>query len=116
LSADAVVEKRQASKQRMLEEGEEVNARGVWKRKGKEEFMYYTSSHNGWIINDRKNMEAGKDAGWMTVASTALTPDKITETWQVADTSIGAWVDAAGMKMGRSSSDSGEGTVRVHLS
>jgi hypothetical protein len=66
----------------------------VWKRKGKEEFMYYTSSHNEWYINDRKNMEAGKDAGWMTVASTALTPDKITETWQVEDGTVAPKVRA----------------------
>jgi hypothetical protein len=54
--------------------------------------MYYASSTNEWFMNERKNMEAGKAAGWMKVASTALTPDKITETWEVDDGK--AWVDA----------------------
>jgi hypothetical protein len=67
-----------------LEEGKEVNARGVWKATGKEVFMYY-ASNNEWYIIHRENMEAGKAWGWMRVASTALTPDKITEGWEVDD-------------------------------
>jgi hypothetical protein len=74
-----------------LEEGKEVNARGVWKATCKEAFMYYASSKNQWIISHRENMEAGKDEGWLCVASTALTPDKITETWKVYDGK--AWPD-----------------------
>jgi hypothetical protein len=73
-----------------LEEGKEVNARGVWKATGKEAFMYY-ASNNQWFIGTRENMEAGKAVGWMYVSSTALTPDKITETWLVGDGK--AWVD-----------------------
>jgi hypothetical protein len=76
-----------------LEEGKEVNARGVWKATGKEEFMFYASSSNEWCISDRKDMEAGEAAGWMSVASTALTPDKITEGWRVGDGKKG-WEDA----------------------
>jgi hypothetical protein len=68
-----------------LEEGKEVNARGVWKATGKEDFMFYASSPNEWFISDRETMEAGGAKGCMSVASTALTPDKITETWQVLD-------------------------------
>jgi hypothetical protein len=63
----------------------------VWKATGKEAFMYYGSS-NGWYIYDREHMEAGKAEGWVIVASTALTPVKITEGWQVSDGK--AWVDA----------------------
>jgi hypothetical protein len=66
-----------------LVEGKEVNARGVWKRTGKEHFMYYASSDKWWFISDREDMEAGKTYGWLYVDSTALTPDKITETWKV---------------------------------
>jgi hypothetical protein len=74
-----------------LEEGKEVNARGVWKATGKERFMFY-ASNNQWWTSDRESMEAGWAAGCMWVASTALTPDKITETWEVYDGK--AWVDA----------------------
>jgi hypothetical protein len=74
-----------------LEEGKEVNARGVWKATGKEVFMFYASDF-GWFISDREAMEAGEAVGWMRVASTALTPDKIIETWEVDDGK--AWVDA----------------------
>jgi hypothetical protein len=71
-----------------LEEEKEVNARGVWKATGKEMFMYY-GSNNEWWICDREHMEAGKAGGWMMVASTALTPDKITEGWQVVVSGAG---------------------------
>jgi hypothetical protein len=70
----------------LLEEGKEVNARGVLKATGREEFMFYASSINEWLISGREDMEASdrraqwEAAGWMCVASTALTPDKITET------------------------------------
>jgi hypothetical protein len=67
-----------------LVEEKEVNARGVWKATGKvlEWFMYYGSNKQWVICTGRDTMEAGEAAGWMYVASTALTPDKITETWQ----------------------------------
>jgi hypothetical protein len=74
-----------------LVEGKEVNARGVWKLTSKEEFMWYAQRQKDddkrwhWWISDRESMEAGKAEGWMNVASTALTPDKTTETWQVWD-------------------------------
>ena len=41
--------------------------------------MYY-GSNTVWVVGGRANMEAGKGAGWMRVASTALTPDQVTET------------------------------------
>jgi hypothetical protein len=73
-----------------LMEGMEVNGRGVWQAAGGEEnFMYYAKRNTPddkrwhWFVSDRKYMEAGKGAGWMKVASTALTPDQVTETWQV---------------------------------
>jgi hypothetical protein len=86
-----------------LVEGKEVNGRGVWQVAGGKGcwpwgcFMYYASSKK-WYVSNRADMEVEKCAGWMTVASTALAPDQITETWQV---SLGfkdgvdlGWVDA----------------------
>jgi hypothetical protein len=75
----------------VLVEGKEMNGRGVWQMAGGQEFfMYYGSSkgliygsYKQWWISDRARMEAGKGAGWMSVASTALTPDQVTEQWQV---------------------------------
>jgi hypothetical protein len=94
-----------------LIEGKKVNGRGVWQMVGEQElFMYYGSrpgnfirsikkwttgdraSNKKWYISDRADMEAGGDSGWMSVASTALTPDQVTETWKVHDGT--AWVDA----------------------
>jgi hypothetical protein len=75
-----------------LVEGKEVNGRGVWQMAGgKEYFLYYASKQ--WIMSHRASMEAGKASGWLSVASTALTPDQITETWQVADGN-GKWPEA----------------------
>ena len=73
-----------------LMEGKEVHGRGVWQM-GQEVFMYY-SSNKEWMISHRAAMEAGEASGWMYVASTALTPDQVTETWQVGDGT--GWPDA----------------------
>ena len=73
-----------------LMEGKEVNGRGVWQAAGGQElFMYYASTKEWWI-GGRASMEAGKASGWMNVASAALTPDQVTETWKVTP----GWVDA----------------------
>jgi hypothetical protein len=73
-----------------LVEGKEVNGRGVWQMAGMEYFMYY-SSGKAWWIGNREWMEAGKAHGWLNVASTARTPDKVTGVWEVFDA---AWLDA----------------------
>jgi hypothetical protein len=69
-----------------LVEGKCVNGRGVWTKKEEDmeqqRYLYYTKS-NKWGVGDRISMEVGEARGWMKVASTALTPDKITETWEV---------------------------------
>jgi hypothetical protein len=82
-----------------LVEGKEVNGRGVWQMTGGHEyFMYYAKRNKSddkrwhWYINDRAKMEAGKAGGFVNVASTALTPDQVTETWQVWDGT--EWPDA----------------------
>jgi hypothetical protein len=80
-----------------LMEGKEVNGRGVWQIVGGVEysphFMYFGRTKE-WIIGDREDIEAGKEAEYMYVASTALTPDQVTETWQVYDEDEDTWVDA----------------------
>jgi hypothetical protein len=85
-----------------LMEGKEVNGRGVWECKGWvwSGFMYYGTKQ--WLISDRENMEAGKDAGFMCVASTALTPEQITETWQVHP--VDTWVDVPKVRARRARS------------
>jgi hypothetical protein len=83
-----------------LVEGKEVNGRGVFQILGGEEvFMYYAKRNtpddkrwHWWISYGRENMEAGEAAGVLKVASAALTPGQVTETWQVGDGT--AWIDA----------------------
>jgi hypothetical protein len=78
-----------------LMEGKEVNGRGVWEMKGGkkwERFVYYASNKEWWVGN-RASMEAGKALGWLKVASTALAPDQVTETWEATPDNKG-WVDA----------------------
>jgi hypothetical protein len=82
-----------------LVEGKEVNGRGVWQMAGGVEyFMFYAKRDKPddkrwhWFVSGRANMEAGKAVGVMKVASSALTPDQVTETWEVSDGT--AFVDA----------------------
>jgi hypothetical protein len=65
-----------------LEEGKEVNARGVWKRKGggEEAFMYYNGG--GWLGSDREDMEAGRDQAWLYCISDAHPPIR-SKGWKV---------------------------------
>jgi Ca2+-binding EF-hand superfamily protein len=85
--------------------GKEVNGRGVWKKRqktsGGQTFIYYaqrnkeTDKRWHWWASDEESMDAGQGAGWLKCPSDALTPDKITETWQVVDPARdGAWPDA----------------------
>ena len=68
-----------------------VNGRGVWKREGKEDYLYYASSGK-WYVSDKENMLAGKATGWVhTAADTALTPDKISAEWKVYTGKRGVW-------------------------
>jgi hypothetical protein len=76
-----------------LMEGKEVNGRGVWQMAGGLEYFMYYHNNKEWFISTRANMEAGEDAGWIRVASSALTPDQVTETWQAAP-GDGKWYDA----------------------
>jgi hypothetical protein len=71
-----------------LMEEKVVNRRAVWQKQGggEERFLYY-SGDSTWHFSDREDMETGKPAGFMTIVSTALTPDqtRASEVWQVAD-------------------------------
>jgi hypothetical protein len=79
-----------------LMEGTEISWRGVWQRRaggGQESYLWFYSKTSSWWVTDRASMEARSAHGWLHVASIALSPDKITQTWKVfagADT----WVDA----------------------
>jgi hypothetical protein len=68
-----------------LVDGKEVNGRGVWQMAGGEELFMYYSNDKQWFIGDREEMEAGEDGGLIRVASTALTPYQVTETWKAYD-------------------------------
>jgi hypothetical protein len=74
---------------------EEVNRRAVWQMAGGQEFFMHYTSTKQWWLSTREHMEAGEAAGFMCVDSFALTPDQITETWQVGPTSHGGkgWLD-----------------------
>jgi hypothetical protein len=80
-----------------LMEDTEISWRGVWQRRadgGQEStYLWFYSKTSSWWVTDRASMEARSAHGWLHVASIALSPDKITQTWKVlvgADT----WVDA----------------------
>jgi hypothetical protein len=76
-----------------LMEGKEVSGRGVWQLVGGGENTMFYGSSKKWFIGLKEEMEAGElDRGWMSVKSTALTPDQTTETWQVYDGK--AWPEA----------------------
>jgi hypothetical protein len=67
-----------------LVEGKMVRGRGVWQHEGGiEYFMSYSS--RSWWISSKKTMEASKSTGWITVESSALTPDRATAQWCVID-------------------------------
>jgi hypothetical protein len=77
-----------------LMEGKEVNGRGVWQMVGRRELFMYYSSNKAWFIGNRASMKAGEAGGVMYVASSALTPDQVTETWQVGDGTAWAHIGA----------------------
>jgi hypothetical protein len=87
-----------------LMEGKVVNERAVWQlMEGASRFLYYAQRQKPgdcrwhWFISDRESMEAGEGLGFVKVASSALTPDKATETWEVGN-GIGAWYNAPKME------------------
>jgi hypothetical protein len=87
-------------------EGREVNGRGVWQMEagifssllGGETTKYLFYASDQWFIGtSKRNMDTGNAAGGAKVVDSAITPDKITGTWKVAD-DAGGWVDAAHMR------------------
>jgi hypothetical protein len=75
-----------------LMEGKVVSGRAVWQKQGggEERFLYYSSDSN-WYFSDREDMETGMPTGFMTIVSTALTPDQTrpseawNDLWEVDD-------------------------------
>jgi hypothetical protein len=71
-----------------LMEGKVLSGRAVWQKQGggQERFLYY-SSDSTWYFSDREDMETGIPTGFMTLVSTALTPDQTrpSEVWEVDD-------------------------------
>ena len=72
-----------------------VNRRPTYKLVGKERFLYYGTNGMWWISPD-----TSKDAGWWKATSKALTPDRITETWEETD-SDRKWHPVASAKVVR---------------
>jgi hypothetical protein len=78
-----------------LMEGKLVGGRCVWRRggAGSEAFLYHAND-KWWIDISKASMESGRARGRMQVTSDAMTPDAITEQWQVYDGASKTWQDA----------------------
>jgi hypothetical protein len=57
----------------------DVQGRPTYKKRGKEEYLFYTTLGN-WMVGS----DTSKTGGWWTVSSVVSTPAAIMETWQVA--------------------------------
>eukprot|EP00928_Gymnodinium_smaydae_P053743 TRINITY_DN37670_c0_g1_i1.p1 TRINITY_DN37670_c0_g1~~TRINITY_DN37670_c0_g1_i1.p1 ORF type:complete len:587 (-),score=114.41 TRINITY_DN37670_c0_g1_i1:47-1774(-) len=61
-----------------------VNGRPVYRQRASTDvFLFYASRGSKWCISDGEDMCAGRPKGWCYVVSQALTPDLITEQWEV---------------------------------
>eukprot|EP00747_Dinoflagellata_sp_TGD_P184766 gnl/TRDRNA2_/TRDRNA2_40706_c0_seq1.p1 gnl/TRDRNA2_/TRDRNA2_40706_c0~~gnl/TRDRNA2_/TRDRNA2_40706_c0_seq1.p1 ORF type:complete len:566 (+),score=104.32 gnl/TRDRNA2_/TRDRNA2_40706_c0_seq1:34-1731(+) len=61
-----------------------VNGRPVYRQQGGADmYLFYASRGCKWCISDGEDMWAGRPKGWCYVVSQALTPDQITEQWEV---------------------------------
>ena len=70
-----------------LVEGKLVNDRAVWKRVGKEAYLFHGAT-GSWFVYDKAAMEAGKASGWVcsAVAADALVPTEAAAgEWQTGD-------------------------------
>jgi hypothetical protein len=66
--------------------GKVVNGRAVWQKQGgdevwqkqggDEDWFLYNAGNSKWLVSTRENMEKGKAAGFMFLATAALTPDQ----------------------------------------
>ena len=69
-----------------------VQGRPTYKKRGAEEFLYYAAA-GYWMVGS----DTSKTIGWWKATSGAMTPDAITEAWEVYDGS--AWVDVRAAKI-----------------
>lgn len=61
-----------------------VNGRPVYRLQGGADmYLFYAMRGSKWCISDGEDMWAGRPKGWCYVVSQALTPDQITELWEV---------------------------------
>jgi hypothetical protein len=75
-------------------QAEVVQGRPTYKKRGKEEFLFY-STNGCWMVSD----DTSETKGWWLAKSGARTPGAITEAWQIHDGS--AWVDVRAAKIAR---------------
>jgi hypothetical protein len=76
-------------------EGKQVNGRGVWQAvEGADQFIYFGGT-NKWWVGQKEDVDEQKGAGWLMVASIAVTPDDITEPWKAWDDDDDTWGDAS---------------------
>jgi hypothetical protein len=60
-----------------LMEGKVANGRAVWQQQGgTTELFLYRANSSKWHVSTRKNMEKGKNTGFMVLDTAALTPDQ----------------------------------------
>jgi phage terminase Nu1 subunit (DNA packaging protein) len=60
-----------------LMEGKVVNGRAVWQKQGgTTELFLYRAHHSMWLVSTGEQMEKGKNNGYMSLATAALTPDQ----------------------------------------
>jgi hypothetical protein len=79
-------------------EGKDVLGKGVWQALGdigrflqcRSVAHIHRDTPNRWVISCKQDVEAGDNASLMYVDSTATTPDQITETWMVYDSTASA--------------------------
>jgi hypothetical protein len=67
------------------------NGRGVWRLKSIEAYLWY--SKEGWFVSGRDEMDSGWARGVVRARSSASTPDRITERWQVFNMNTRNFVD-----------------------
>jgi tetratricopeptide (TPR) repeat protein len=80
-----------------------VNGRHVWK-KDENCYIYYAQQQMEddqrwhWWISNEEDMEAGKPTGYAKVASEAVEPQDISDTWE-KQSADGSWLDADGSRI-----------------
>jgi hypothetical protein len=84
-------------------EGMEIHGMGVWQALGGvDRFLdYFNDGENTkqWILSNQQAIDDGDGAGMMFVDSTAISPEQITEEWQVDDSTPTGWQSAPKLRV-----------------